>query len=323
MANEMFTYAPDNEDARVNAHTNGISLRDDVRRCLDSHAFVFYPAGSGQFMTYFVQAKGFPEYTELLHQRLATVHPSVAVEFLYARFAYTIIHLAGPKEIFDSVPDNPAVKMWEEALASEKAAKQARKASKLPIIDEDASAYTFLKYTIWLTSHFTAAMSEAPASEKSSVSGGNEDSDLRAYGRFCIILSYWLTFFGPQFTEFSFASNRPTRCPPEESYAAGDIRWRERLFTRLPHIGMLHCRIPPCQSTRYTGHSFCICSATLDEVEYPPDGVACHAETPHMLRLKSKYIKEHPQVWQTSMTPADATRSDSEGFLAEFMTRPT
>ena len=70
-------------------------------------------------MTYCVQAMGFPDYyTELLHRRLVTIHPSVAVEFLYARFAYTVIHLYRPNKFFDSVPDDPTVKMLEKKLAS-------------------------------------------------------------------------------------------------------------------------------------------------------------------------------------------------------------
>ena len=42
-----------------------------------------------------------------------------------------------------------------------------------------------------------------------------------------------------------------------------------------------------------------------------------------MLWLMSKYMREHPQVWRTSTTPEDATREDSEGLLADFLTRPT
>ena len=57
MANKMVLYSPNNYRARVNAHTNGISLRDDVRRCLDSHAFVLYPAGSDAFMSYCVHTR--------------------------------------------------------------------------------------------------------------------------------------------------------------------------------------------------------------------------------------------------------------------------
>lgn len=93
-ANKMYLYSPDNMTAGVNSHTNGIALRDDVRRCFDSGAFVFYPAGhDNAFMAYFVGMAGYPDYTEPFHRRLATIHPSVAVEFLYARFAYTVIKL--------------------------------------------------------------------------------------------------------------------------------------------------------------------------------------------------------------------------------------
>ena len=41
-----------------------------------------------------------------------------------------------------------------------------------------------------------------------------------------------------------------------------------------------------------------------------------------MLRLKSSYIRENPQVWQTSTTPEDATRDDTEGWHAAWMSRP-
>ncbi len=157
MANKMYLYSPGNQRARVNAHTNGISLRDDVHRCLESHAFVFYPAGDDQFMAYFVDSRGYPDYTELLHRRLVTIHPSVAVEFLYARFAYTAIHLFRPNEAFDSVPDNPAVKVWEERLASSEAEKQARTATtaRLLATEEDTCAYTALHCTFWLTPRST------------------------------------------------------------------------------------------------------------------------------------------------------------------------
>ncbi len=37
----------------------------------------------------------------------------------------------------------------------------------------------------------------------------------------------------------------------------------------------------------------------------------------------SKYMKENPQVWQKSTTSDGVTREDREGFLAEWMTRPT
>ncbi|PIL28685.1 hypothetical protein GSI_08729 [Ganoderma sinense ZZ0214-1] len=59
----------------------------------------------------------------------------------------------------------------------------------------------------------------------------------------------------------------------------------------------------------------------LPEVEDPPETqTACHVETPHMLRLKSEYIRKNPQVWQTSTTPADAMREDKEGYYATLLT---
>ncbi|KAI1784587.1 hypothetical protein LXA43DRAFT_901310 [Ganoderma leucocontextum] len=252
IANKMFAYAPDNEDAGIDAHTNGILLRDDVRRCFDSHAFVFYPAGNNMFVAYFVHTRGYPNYTELLHRRLVTIHPSVAVEFLYARFAYNVIHLSRRNAAFASIPENPQVRVWEGIL---KAEKDARKAAKLASIGEDTS------------------MTEA--SEGPGASGGDEESDNE-----------------------SSASNQAIQSPQQEPYEDGDARWKERLFARLPMI------------------------ATLEEVEHPPDTVACHTETPHMLRVKSTYLKEHPQVWQTSTTPEGAMRGDREAILAAWMTRP-
>ena len=67
----------------------------------------------------------------------------------------------------------------------------------------------------------------------------------------------------------------------------------------------------------------CNYPADLPEVEHPPDTfTGSHAETPHMLRLRSAYIQANPQVWRTSETDADATREDVEGFYADWLTRP-
>ena len=64
-------------------------------------------------------------------------------------------------------------------------------------------------------------------------------------------------------------------------------------------------------------------TAELEEVEDPPETpwIGVHSETPHALRLMSDYIKKNPQVWQTSTTPADATRPDDEGYLAKMLSR--
>ena len=115
----MNLYSIENQKAGVDTHTNGISLRDDVRRCLDACAFVFFPVhGSDKFMAYFVDDGYWPDYTEAFHRRLVTIHPSVAVEFLYARFAYNVINLYRPNMFFTSVQDNPAFKAAAAQLES-------------------------------------------------------------------------------------------------------------------------------------------------------------------------------------------------------------
>ena len=71
------------------------------------------------------------------------------------------------------------------------------------------------------------------------------------------------------------------------------------------------------------GYSYGTHVASLEEVEHPPDTVACHTETPHMLLLMSKYMRENPQVWQTSSTLDGATRNDVQDFYARWITRPS
>ena len=72
---------------------NGLTLRCDVYRLLDSQSFVFYPVGPCKYVTYLLRAKS-EGYVELLHGReVATIPLCVSDEFLYARFAYNIIKL--------------------------------------------------------------------------------------------------------------------------------------------------------------------------------------------------------------------------------------
>ncbi|KAM5541503.1 hypothetical protein V8D89_004693 [Ganoderma adspersum] len=243
-ANDMTLYTVENEGAGVNAHTNGVLLRDDVKRCFDSAFFVFYPTGdSDRFMAYFVHPGGYPDYTEQFHRRLVSIDDSVPVEFIYARFAYTVINLGRCSALFDSIEVNDVVKKVMDQKTSANAAKE----------------------------------------PKLSNGEGNENSDMDSD------------------IETSFASdseNPSIRSPPQESYADGDERWKHRLFGRIPEM------------------------AALEDVEDPPETVACHTETPHMLRLRSSYIRENPQVWQTSRTPEGATRDDTEGWYAAWMPRP-
>ncbi|PIL32441.1 hypothetical protein GSI_05143 [Ganoderma sinense ZZ0214-1] len=267
-ANEMHVYSIENQKAGVDTHTNGISLRDDVHRCFEAGAFVFYPVpSSDKFMAYFVDDGYWPDYTELFHQRLALIHPSVAVEFLYARFAYTVINLWRPSMFFDCAPNNPEVQVAAAQINSfaEKAGKIQGPATRSGTEDPELASVDESRNT---------QMDQA--SEYSLVSRSDRETD----------------------TVGSSLLNHSMQSPPQDSFTEGDERWRKRLFTRIPEM------------------------ATLDEVEDPPDVVDCHSETPHMLRLTSRYMKENPQVWRTSTTPEGATRGDDEGWYAAWMTRP-
>ena len=178
-ANEMNVYSIENQKAGVDTHTNGISLRDDVRRCLDACAFVFFPVhGSDKFMAYFVDDGYWPDYTEAFHRRLVTIHPSVAVEFIYARFAYNVIKLYRPDMFFTSVQDNPALKAAVAHLESPAS------------IGEHGNTreYNALQWAFYLISHLTPEMNEA--SEHSQVLGGGEESEMGAYDYFYRALVY-------------------------------------------------------------------------------------------------------------------------------------
>ena len=156
-ANHMYYYSVENVSAGVNAHTNSTLLCDDVHRCFESGCFVFYPAGDGdKFMAYFMDLGGCPDYTEQFHRRLASIHDCVPAEFIYARFAHTIIRCLLPPWAFDEVPDNEISKLTE----------------------------------------YSAQETSAKTSEDSQVSGRNpnEESDVRVCGYFCAILMCSPTF---------------------------------------------------------------------------------------------------------------------------------
>ena len=81
-----------NSDAHINDVANGVTLRCDVRCCLDRHGFVFFPVGNKEFMTYVIKPTE-RDFVDMLHRRLVTIPDRVADQFLYARFAYSIIKL--------------------------------------------------------------------------------------------------------------------------------------------------------------------------------------------------------------------------------------
>ena len=68
----------------------GIRLRADLHHGLDNHVFVPYPSGD-RFVAVF--PKNSTSYAESYHRRCMEINSEVSVEFLYARFAYSIIHI--------------------------------------------------------------------------------------------------------------------------------------------------------------------------------------------------------------------------------------
>lgn len=77
--------------ADINDVANGVTLRSDVHAYIDQYGFVFYPTDQGRYVAYVVGRQ--LDYAKLFHRRLVAMHPRVAIQFLYARFAYNVIHL--------------------------------------------------------------------------------------------------------------------------------------------------------------------------------------------------------------------------------------
>ncbi|EJF61891.1 hypothetical protein DICSQDRAFT_180282 [Dichomitus squalens LYAD-421 SS1] len=231
LVNEMGRFNRSTLGATVNDVSNGVTLRCDVHRLLDSQSFVFYPVGDRKYVTYLVRGTS-RDYVELLHGReVSTVPLRVSDEFLYARFAYNIIKLRprvfGPSVV--RVPDDVAVKQLEEELRRTK-----KKSSKM------------------------ADDCDFPPTRASSISDPNSVDDI----------------------------------------AAGDERYQAKYTTWCPEL------------------------AELPEVENPPDTseTPYHLETPKMLRLRSQWIKDHPEVWQTVETAPGTTRPDVLGLAAKSLT---
>ncbi|KAH9935658.1 uncharacterized protein B0H18DRAFT_419849 [Fomitopsis serialis] len=100
---------------------NGICLRADIRLCLDRHAFVFFPDGS-DFVAYFIKVED--DYAEWFHRTAAQIHERVAVQFLYARFAFNVINLVDTSVSRNLVSPSPA---YQAALADYSTRKQPRR----------------------------------------------------------------------------------------------------------------------------------------------------------------------------------------------------
>ena len=120
VANDMGRYNRSGAGTSVNDVANGVTLRCDVRRLLEFHAFVFYPIGEGRFVTYVVR-RDMQDFADVLHGRTVTVPMRVSDEFLYARFAYNIINLLQPRVpdvSIERVPITEALRQQKEALWS-------------------------------------------------------------------------------------------------------------------------------------------------------------------------------------------------------------
>lgn len=84
---------------------NGLTLRLDLGCSLEQHGLVFYPAPKKhKFMTYVCRWN--IDYVKPFHRRLVTIAPRVSDQFLYARFAHTMIKLvnAGPGSRLNPFP---------------------------------------------------------------------------------------------------------------------------------------------------------------------------------------------------------------------------
>ncbi|TBU54945.1 hypothetical protein BD310DRAFT_908619 [Dichomitus squalens] len=242
--NEETVELQDQKDWLAANGMNVITLRRDVRYCLEGHVFVFCPVDHHTFLTY-VLREGVPDYAELLHRRPVTFPRRVPAEFIYARFAYTVISLLQSSPYFDDFPIPDAVKLAEKTRASgqkRNMPSRKQKEPKLDTVDEGDNSDTY-------------------------------ESD----------------------TKETSTSSKSTQSESEEDVAARNERWKAQFATWFPTL----------------------------EVEHPPETpwVGLHPETPHALRPMSGYIRKNPLVWQTSTTPADATRPDDEGYLAKMLSR--
>lgn len=95
------------------------------------------------------------------------------------------------------------------------------------------------------------------------------------------------------------------------------MRWRTQ-FTKIhPDLGI-------CIYLGSIYHCLLITSTfslrSVEESENPPDTwTDRHLDTPLVLKLKADYIREHPQVWLSSITPPGSVRRDVEGEQLKLM----
>ena len=86
----MYVYSA-NSGAACDDVANGITLRLELGRLLEHRYFVLYPADDGGYAVHFLQEA---RHHFGHHRQRAALHDRVRNEFLYARFAHTILALA-------------------------------------------------------------------------------------------------------------------------------------------------------------------------------------------------------------------------------------
>ncbi|TBU27572.1 hypothetical protein BD309DRAFT_604981 [Dichomitus squalens] len=206
-ANDMSDYNLAGHRTGVNDVANGVTLRSDVHRCLDRHSFVFYPVDGGRFAAYFVR-RGDAEYAELFHRRPVDMPIRVSDQFLYARFAYTVINLLHSTRGFDLAPTNEEVeRLRADRLSTKKALKVTGKQaqSKLEVVHEGVDI----------------TMSETSA--------GNQDAE------------------GANGTDTEAVDSESSVAQPmtEDLYATADKRYRDRFLRRFPDQAVEEVDNPP------------------------------------------------------------------------------
>lgn len=129
MFNDLDLYGPG-----INNPANGITLRTDIHECFDRHGVALYPAEQG-FKIHVI--KKFSDYAELLHLRTLVMPARVPIEFLYARFAFTIINLI-PESSFNWLGSVKVPNGIEEAKKTRLIKEaESRKKNKLTSIPEN------------------------------------------------------------------------------------------------------------------------------------------------------------------------------------------
>ncbi|KAI0071020.1 hypothetical protein K474DRAFT_1679718 [Panus rudis PR-1116 ss-1] len=185
-----------------------------------------------------VVVRGALDYAELLHLRLVMIPDRISVEYLYARFAYTIISRI-PK---GSAKESKRVKVHGDIQAARTARQIAAEESKNKKRKLDQ-------------------ISEPDNTEWDQPSG--------------------------------YSTDMPLRCAQDpDACAEGDKLWHDQFLEMHPDLA--------------------------EELSDPPEtSTKWHTDTLRMLRLKSEYMRQNPQVWQTSMTPPGSVREDVESYHAD------